>query len=278
MLSYQHGYHAGNFADVLKHSVLLAIIKSLHKKDKPYSVIDVHAGDGVYDLSGPMANKTGEYKDGIGRLFEHDDLPELIADYIQAVRAIQPDQELTRYFGSSAWIADSLREQDKAICAEAHPQVFDHLSHSLPEKSNLSLHHGNGFDVLRASFAELQGRGLAIMDPSYEVSEDFSQVSEAWGLLQKHWRNAVQVIWYPLLGHKPIAAWRDLLIKRAGNECLRVELTVSAPEDGGMYGTGLLIRNPPWGLQDSLQEALPYLAEQLAQGHSDWMLQLSGAD
>lgn len=274
MLSYQHGYHAGNFADVLKHAVLLALLAALHKKDKRYSVIDLHAGDGVYDLSSVEAQKTGEYRDGIGRLFAVDDAPVLVRRYLDAVRSIQPGDGLSRYYGSSAWVAERLREQDQAFFAEAHPQVFAALSSHFPDADNRELFHGDGFELLDARFSQLQGRGLAIIDPSYETSEDFSNTSRAWAALHKHWRNAMHLLWYPLLAHKPVALWRDRLLQTAGSECLRIELSVMASDASGMTGSGLLLRNPPWGLQEELEEALPYLAELLSQGEPSWVLHL----
>lgn len=258
MLSYQHEYHAGNFADVHKHLCLRVLFESLLKKDKPFCFIDCHAGSGRYDLQSPEANKTGEFAKGIANIWGRREFPDSTAAYLAAVTSLNPDGLLHHYPGSPELARQWLRPQDAAILFELHPQAQQVLRRHFGSDHRFSLHARDSYEGLPALVPPAIKRGLVLLDPSYEIKEEYQQVVELVTRAQRRWANAIYAIWYPLL---PAGRHRELLrrLKQSGMKKILVsEWTISEPGDtGGMYGSGLAIVNTPWQADEALEAALP---------------------
>ena len=269
MLSYQHEYHAGNFADVHKHLCLRVLFEALCRKDKPFCYIDCHAGAGRYDLGGPEARKTAEYTGGIGPLWECRTQPAsgTVAAYLDAVARLNPDGELRYYPGSPALAQQWLRPQDRALLLELHPQAQQRLKRNIREDSRIGVHTRDCYEGLTALVPPPIRRGLVLLDPSYEVKQEYRQIAALAVCAHKRWANAIYAIWYPLL---PAARQRALLaaLEQSGMpRILLTELTVADGTDqSGMYGSGMAIVNAPWQIDNTLAALLPAVANRLAPG------------
>lgn len=248
MLSYQHIYHAGNFADVQKHALLGLLLKTLCAKTPRLTVLDTHAGRGVYDLASEEAQKTAEAENGALHFWRSKTLP---AEYAPVVEALNPDGALRFYPGSAKIARDLLRAQDKLVCIERHPGEFKELQETLGGREDTQLLQDDGFRALVDMSPPPGGKGLAVIDPSYEIKNEYAELAKQLKLAWKKWPAGVFMVWYPIL---PAGLHMNLLngIRAAGihdvlvNE-IRLEET---PEEGfHMYGTGVIIINPPWPQQ-----------------------------
>ena len=272
MFAYQHGFHAGNFADVLKHVVMLALLDSLRRKDKPFFVLDTHGGDGLYALDSAQALKVGEYRDGVGRLWGGRGLHPAIDAWLDAVAVENPDGELRRYPGSPRLIAQRLREKDRLVVVEGHNSVFPRLAENLQGMSGARAEHGDGYRALKAHLPPACGRGLVLIDPSYETRGEYQRLNEALRLIHKRFRQGLVAVWYPLLSNKPAEPWLREVAGLGIADILVAELSVSAASaERGLYGSGMLLVNPPWGLGELLRELLPLLHASLSpSGAGSW--------
>ena len=269
MLSYRHAYHAGNHADVLKHLVLVAIVRYLGEKPAPFWIIDTHAGAGRYALESEHAKKLGEWRDGIGRLWTGGDLPPAAVDYVNQVKALNPDGRLRHYPGSP-WLARQLlREGDRLRLFEMHGTDHRLLQECFAGTGRqVTIAAGDGFAGLRAILPPPPRRALVLIDPSYETRPDYAAVVKALQEALKRFATGTYAVWYPLLA-KPEARQLPARLKGLGAPSwLNATLEVKAPaKDGfGMHGSGMFIINPPWTLEKTLHETLPALAALLAQG------------
>ncbi len=268
MLSYRHSFHAGNHADVLKHLVLLRLLAHLNRKDGAYWVIDTHAGSGRYDLTGPQAQKLGEFREGIGRLWTREDLPAPLAEYVARVRDLNPDGRLAHYPGSP-WLAwKALRSQDRLRLFELHSSDSRLLQDCFREAGRqVTVTAGDGIAGLKALLPPPPRRGLVLIDPSYETREDYGAVVKALRDSQQRFATGTYALWYPLLARSESRELPRRLRKLPLRSWLDVSLTVAAPRsDGlGMQGSGVFVITPPWTLEAELRECLPLLAAVLGQ-------------
>jgi 23S rRNA (adenine2030-N6)-methyltransferase len=273
MLSYRHVFHAGNHADVLKHTVLLAVLGYLNQKDKPYWVVDTHAGAGGYRFDAGRAKTHAEYEEGIGRLWEckDSDLPPLLADYVAAVRIDNPDGQLRRYPGSPLLALRAMRPQDRLRLFELHPADVKLLADAViavaPDaQKRVAIRQEDGFEGLKALLPPPTRRGMVIIDPAYEDKRDYAKVVAALKEGLQRFATGTYLIWYPLLQRNESIQLAGRL-KKAAPDWLNVTLTVKAPgADGlGMHGSGMFVVNPPWTLAASLREILPWLTTTLTQ-------------
>lgn len=267
MLSYRHGFHAGNFADVFKHTVLVALLRALACKDAGFTVLDTHAGAGGYDLAGPQAARTGEHRDGIGRLWsQHPDEPAL-ADYLDRIRACNGDGELAHYPGSPFLVAELLRPQDRLIACELHPADHAALRAVLGRRAGVAVHRRDGFEALGALLPPTPRRGLVFMDPPYELARDWDRVVDGVAMVHRRWPQGLVSVWYPLIGHERAARLRRRIRELALPATLDMELAVAATDAPiGMHGCGMLVLNAPWQFDAAIRPALAMLARELAQG------------
>lgn len=266
MLSYRHAFHAGNHADVLKHWVLVCLMRYLAKKDKPYWVIDTHAGAGAYGLDGGYAARNAEWAQGIARLWERTDLPPELADYVGLVKAMNPQGRLNFYPGSPYLAWKLLRPQDRLHLFELHPTDGDLLEKTFQAaRRQVRVTRADGFAGLKGLLPPPPRRALVLMDPSYEDKRDYGRVVEALKDSLTRFATGTYALWYPLL-QRPEAQRLPPRLHALKAPWLDVRLTVKRPDkDGfGMHGSGLFLVNPPWTLAATLKTCMPVLQEALA--------------
>lgn len=266
MLAYRHAFHAGNHADVLKHCVLQQILLYMNQKDKPYWVIDTHAGAGMYSLSSEYANTKSEYLNGVARLWDQDDLPPVLADYIQLVQQCNSRGDWSLYPGSPEVIRRSIRADDRLRLFELHPTDYEILEQHFDRDRQVKVFKGDGFASLKALLPPPTRRAVVFMDPPYEIKSDYQKVIQSLEEGFSRFAEGVYVIWYPILSRgdhlKMIESMRAL-----SEKTLNISITVQEPDEKGfgMLGSGLFIINPPWVLKETMQSVMPYLVNQLAQ-------------
>jgi 23S rRNA (adenine2030-N6)-methyltransferase len=268
MLSYRHAFHAGNHADVLKHFIEVQLLRYLAQKDKPFWYIDTHAGAGCYALDSGYATQNAEYESGIARLWNRDDLPAPLADYVALVKRINPDGEMKLYPGSPLVALEMLREQDKMRLFELHPTDSELLQENFAgQGSQVLMQTADGFGALKALLPPPPRRALVLIDPPYEDKQDYQRVVSALREGLQRFANGVYAVWYPQLQRAEARQLPEQLKHLPVKSWLHVALGVQGlSADGfGMHGSGIFVLNPPWLLHGALQEVMPYLVKHLGQ-------------
>ena len=276
-MNYRHAFHAGNHADVLKHLVISRIIALLSRKEAPFAYLDSHAGIGLYDLQGDQATRTGEWLEGIARLWQAADLPEATADYFGVLRDLNPDGALRYYPGSPELARQLSREQDRVLLNEKHPQDGQLLKDNMKGDRRVAVHLGEGWHVPRALLPVAEKRALLLIDPPFEQADELQRCVAALDEAIGRMRQTVVAIWYPIKDERQLKRFYQGLEKSSAPKLLRAELFVHAPDDANrLAGSGLAIANAPWGLEDELKQLLPWLAGKLAQSQGsfrlDWLI------
>ncbi|RUT97901.1 23S rRNA (adenine(2030)-N(6))-methyltransferase RlmJ [Mesorhizobium sp. USDA-HM6] len=279
-MNYRHAYHAGNFADVVKHAVLCRLVEYLKQKDKAFRVIDTHAGIGRYDLASVEAGKTGEWQGGVGRLFEATIEPQaaaLLQPYLQAVRAENPDGGLRRYPGSPLVVRHLLRKQDRLTAIELHPQDAARLKAIFAGDFQTRVIELDGWLALGAHLPPKEKRGLVLVDPPFEEEGEFPRLVENLRRAHRRWPGGIYALWYPIKDRKAVAAFRAALKETGIPKLLDIgfEIRPSSAEPS-LDGSGLVIVNPPFTLEGELRIMLPALhrllaAEQPSRWTIDWL-------
>ncbi|MDD4927764.1 MAG: 23S rRNA (adenine(2030)-N(6))-methyltransferase RlmJ [Gallionella sp.] len=266
MLSYRHAFHAGNHADVLKHFIEMQLLRYLAQKDKPFWYIDTHAGAGCYKLDSGYATQNAEYESGIARLWEREDMPAPLADYVALVKSINPDGQLRLYPGSPLVAQALLREGDKMRLFELHPSDSELLRENFAGQGVL-MQTADGFGAFKALLPPPPRRALVLIDPPYEDKQDYQRVVSALGEGLKRFPGGVYAVWYPQLQRNDARQLPEQLKRLPVKSWLHVSLSVQAPgEDGfGMHGSGMFVLNPPWNLHAAMQQVMPYLVKHLGQ-------------
>lgn len=266
LLSYLHGFHAGNHADVFKHAILTCLLDALIRKPKPLVYLESHAGAGCYDLTDARALKTGESSLGIGRLWPRRQAFPQLARYLETIARLDPDGGTRLYPGSPMLAAELLRPDDRLILMERHPAEARTLETRLGADRRIGIHRRDGLEGMPALVPPKPSRGLVLIDPPYEQVSEYRAVADALIRAHGRWPTGVYALWYPRLGRARDRS--DLLLERiqgAIPDGLVCELSVRpASDDLGMHGSGMLILNPPWGVDEGLRELLPRLAAVLA--------------
>lgn len=271
MFSYRHAFHAGNHADVLKHSILVNVLDYFNQKDNPWWLIDTHAGAGLYDLRSDWAMQKGECIDGLDRLLSATQHPDLIQRYLEEVQYFNTDGHANFYPGSP-WLAlRALRTRDRLRLFELHPTEIDVLSQNLKEEGQLNgrqtqVFHKDGFDGLKALLPPPTRRAIVIIDPSYEDKNDYKRTLQTLQDAIKRFATGCYMVWYPLVQRRE-AHDMARAMERLTTPWVHASLTVRKPSaDGfGLYGSGMFIVNPPWTLHGELKQTLPWLKKVLAQ-------------
>lgn len=263
MLSYRHAFHAGNYADVLKHATLVQILRYMTQKDKPLCYLDTHAGAGFYSLKSPEAAKTGESERGIGLLWQVPELPSALADY-RACVAAACGRHLTAYPGSPWFAQHLLRADDRLVLCELHPADRAQLERTFRGSANARCYAEDGWAKSLALTPPPERRGLVLIDPSYEVKDDYRKAAEHLAALYRKFATGVYAIWYPIAD----PARTETLLKRVRNSGVRriLRLEIGLTRDHlqpGMTGTGMLVVNPPWNLAETMAPALQWFAARL---------------
>jgi 23S rRNA (adenine2030-N6)-methyltransferase len=264
-MNYRHAFHAGNFADVVKHIVIARILTHLREKATPFRVIDTHAGEGIYDLAGEEASRTGEWRDGIGRVADARlpaETADLVAPYLAAVRASNRADELRYYPGSPMLARHLLRPQDHLIACELEPRAAAALSRNLRGSPVAKVMDIDGWLALNAYVPPRERRGLVIVDPPFEQPDDLNRLADGVTAAWRKWPTGIYLMWYPLKDRGDVDRFVRKL-RRAGMEkCIRFEFAVAAPRpDGGLQACGLVVVNPPWRLAAEIQTFAPVLVD-----------------
>lgn len=266
-MNYRHAYHAGNFADVHKHLTLLALIEVLQRKDTPILVMDTHAGAGLYSLRGGDAARTGEWREGIGRIFAEAKAPAAVCNYMAQVRALNADGILRLYPGSPVLAANVLRKQDRLILCELEPGTHALLKTALKGGQGIAIHQRDGWEALKALLPPKDiKRGLVLIDPPYEVNGEYERLADALVSTHKRWRQGVLVGWFPIKA-RPIIDRLLRQLRAAGlPDLLYSELCIHAPTTGTrLNGSGMVIVNAPWKLDATLRESTLWLHDRVHQ-------------
>jgi 23S rRNA (adenine2030-N6)-methyltransferase len=263
-MNYRHAFHAGNFADVWKHLILVLCLDHLNKKEAPYRVLDVFAGIGGYRLDSEAATRSPEWRDGIGRVWEATDHPPSVARYAAAVAAAGDGPGT--YPGSPAFIASAMRAQDKALLCELHNEDVETLRANFAPYKGMKIEHRDAWEAVRAHLPPVERRGLVLIDPPFEKAGEFDRLIGALEEGLARWATGTFLLWHADKDAFVTSQYRAALAT-TGARLLAADLHVAAPhESTGLVGCGLTIANPPFGLEDALREAGPYLAALLARG------------
>ena len=282
-MNYRHIYHAGNFADVFKHAILCLIARHLRDKDKPFYLLDTHAGIGRYDLRSPEAEKTGEYQRGILRLLAEPNPPPELADYLAVIAALNGTSRLTAaglrwYPGSPRILSAALRPQDRLAVVELHPADCDSLAREFAGDPQVSTHCMDGYQALKAFLPPPERRGLVIVDPPFEQSDEFQRLAQGLQQAHRRWATGIYALWYPIKSRRPVAAFHDAIAGTGIRRVMVAELMIRAGDDPEQFnGCGLLIVNPPWQLMAQVQTLVEFLAPLFGQqgaapGRVDWLV------
>jgi 23S rRNA (adenine2030-N6)-methyltransferase len=267
MLAYRHAFHAGNHADVLKHVVLIQLLRHMNLKDKAYRVVDTHAGAGGYALDSPQALKKAEYQQGISRLWGRTDTPEPVADYLRLVGELNGDGQLRQYPGSPMLARRLMRPQDELRLFELHPSDHEALHALFGTSRRVAVQQVDGFAALKSQLPPPSRRAVVLIDPSYEGLGEYTRVPGALRDALNRFAQGVYMVWYPVVGKRGAAAMVQELTALAPHGWLHARLSVQ-PTDAlgyGLAGSGIFVINPPYTLHAQLQTTLPWLASALAQ-------------
>ena len=287
-MHYRHAYHAGNFADVLKHVVLSALVDALKAKPTPFAVIDTHAGSGCYALEGKEAEKTGEWRDGIGRLLFPDvgphattggTLPPLLRHWLDGLLALPGNEQGLKFYpGSPLQAANAMRATDSAQLCELHPEEASRLRELFQHDRRVHVHQRDGYEALKALLPPKEKRGLVLIDPPYEAQEaEYRQIEQALKTALTRWPTGIYAIWYPIKQRSQVQPFLRWLGHCGVRRVLRAELLVH-PDDSPLRlnGSGMAILNAPWQLDETLREPVQAMArllsqERPAQWRLDWL-------
>jgi 23S rRNA (adenine2030-N6)-methyltransferase len=266
-MNYRHAYHAGNFADVQKHAVLALVIEHLKRKEGAFRYVDTHSGIGVYDLGSVQAEKTGEWQDGIGRVLAAANPPAELEPYLRAVDSVNPGGGVLHYPGSPAVVAALARPIDKLALCELHPEDAATLRRAFARDGRVGVHHMDGYVALKAMLPVPERRGMVLIDPPFEVRDEFAQMRKGLAQALKRWPTGLYGLWYPIKAREPVARFHADLAMLGLPKALVAEVMVhdgDAPDR--LNGAGLVLVNPPWKLDEALGTLLPWLAATLAPG------------
>jgi 23S rRNA (adenine2030-N6)-methyltransferase len=278
-MNYRHAFHAGGFADVHKHSILARVLLYLRQKPAAFRVIDTHAGAGCYDLGGPEPSRGGEWHHGIERVWEarrRGPPCELLAPYLDAVAAVNPDGQLRNYPGSPLIAKSLMRPQDRLVACELEPASANLLAAALRGDRRAKALAIDGWTAAAAYVPPRERRGLGLIDPPFEGAADFTQLSNVLAVAHRKWPTGTYLLWYPVKDRGAPDALARRLKKLNLLNMLRCELTIGSPRaEGGLVGSGLIVVNPPFTLEQDLRALMPALCGILspdAAGTTDWLV------
>ncbi len=261
-MNYRHAYHAGNFADVVKHLALVAVIGHLKRKDKPFVVIDTHAGRGLYDLQSEEASKTGEADAGIRRLGGLESETPLLADYLKLARAFGAE----RYPGSPLFAAQLLRPQDRLVAVEKHDEEARALTRVLAPFVRARVMQADGYERLIALLPPPERRGVVLIDPPYEAPDEFEQAARIFAQAYRRFATGIYLLWFPIKSASAAGAFCAEVLAAGVTKALRIDIDTGKSEGDRLHAAGLLIVNPPFGVEDELRRVLAVVSPKLAQG------------
>jgi 23S rRNA (adenine2030-N6)-methyltransferase len=260
-MNYRHIYHAGNFADVLKHCVLIALSQSLQKKNSPIFYLDTHAGVGKYDLTTAIAKKTREYENGIARIYHLRNCPSAVSVYKSIVRSVNPQTKTLHFYPGSPLITRALmRAQDEMVLTELHKDDVQTLKDNFYQDKQVAVHHTDGYQGLKAFLPPKEGRGLILIDPPFEVENEFAQITDGLQAALKRFPAGVYLVWFPIKNQGEVSNFYAELKNIKCKNILAIELTVSERAvNSGLTSCGLVIVNVPWQFEIELKPVVSWL-------------------
>ena len=264
MLSYRHSYHAGNHADVLKHIVLTLCINALKEKEKPFLYLDTHSGAGRYLLQSEHAEKTGEFLSGINLIWQQSDTPELLNTYLSVLKRYNPFDNLKYYLGSPLIAKQLLREQDKLNLTELHPTDYPLLRQEFSKDKRAKVLREDGFAQLKSKLPPESRRGIILIDPSYEIKDDYQKIPKALLEAYKRFATGIYLIWYPVVSRTQTQKMIDEIVNLGIKKISQFEFAIKPDNNQkGMTASGMIVINPPWKLQQQMQTIMPWLKNTL---------------
>lgn len=274
-MNYRHAFHAGNFADVFKHAIVARILIYLMRKDAPLRYLDTHGGTGLYDLGDERAVRTGEWRDGIARLLRASppaDVGALLADWLAVVGAGDKEGRPAIYPGSPALAQRLLRTQDRLTVCDLHDEDVRTLARKLGRDRRLKVIGIDGYTALKAYVPPVERRGLVLVDPPFEATDEFKRMAAAVAAAWQKWPTGVYALWYPVKDQKIVDAFYDELAEAGVTKLLRAELDVGRSDEAStrLSACGMAIINPPHTLSADIEILAPWLAEVMAQGRPRW--------
>lgn len=281
-MNYRHDYHAGNVADVFKHLVLIRLLAAMRRKDKPFCYLDTHAGSAAYSLAGEAARRTGEWQEGIGRLWNVDAGDGPLADLLATVAALPDNQGSSipaAYPGSGTIAGAWLRPDDRAVLCEWLPDVARALKADFAGDRRVAVHHRNGYEGLSAFLPPAERRGVVLIDPPFEDRDEFERLRRAVVMAHRRWDTGVIAAWYPLKDRRQADRFLAGLASAGIRRRLIVEFApLPADVPGRLFGSGLAIVNPPWQVDEELRAALPALMTHLTDdpARASWRVEPHG--
>lgn len=273
MLSYRHAFHAGNFADVLKHSVLSLVLDYMTRKEKGFCYIDSHSGAGMYQLADEYAQKTGEYKNGIAKIINDVNAPQALEPYLSLINSLNLNSELDIYPGSPGVAKAFVRRQDSSHLFELHPSDIQHLEDFCQRWRKVFVKQSDGYKGVLGLIPPPSRRGVVLIDPPYELKEDYQKAVSTIVKAYNKFSTGTYIVWYPVVKRHFIEQMEKDFRNSDVKNLLQVEFCLeNDTEEYGMTGTGLFIVNPPWQLTSQLEEVLPYMKDKLGNGNTSYTL------
>ena len=266
-MNYRHIFHAGSFTDVMKHAVVALILERLRTKETPFGVLDTHAGIGRYDLTSQQAGRTVEYLGGIARVMAAaGTLPPELEPYLNAVRELNPEPDRLRWYPGSPRLARQLmRPQDRLLLAELHPEDVETLRREFARDRNTSVQHMDGYHAIKAHLPLKERRGMVLVDPPFEVTDEFERMTKALVTGHGRWPTGIYALWYPIKERPAVWRFHEALERTGIRRILNAELTIHEEDTHQrLNGCGMIVVNPPWQLDQNLEVALPALHEAMA--------------
>lgn len=272
-MNYRHDFHAGNFADVVKHVLLVMLLERMLEKPQPICVLDVHAGGGFYDLRSDAAQRSGEFRHGVLRLLDRANAPPGVAAYLALLRHFNPSGGMDVYPGSPALAREMLRANDRLVLNELEPNTLRALRRCLGADRRVAIHSRDAYEAMGALLPPDPRRGLLLVDPPFEQKEEFERMASSLVAAYRRWPTGRYLVWYPLKTRDAAGSLFERL-RSARAEGFALEFHVgSADESGGLAACGLAVLNPPWRLDTDLEDCLPWLTAILARGQgARWLL------
>lgn len=277
MLSYRHAFHAGNFADVLKHSVLSLVLDYMTRKEKGFCYIDSHSGAGMYQLADEYSQKTGEYKNGIAKIINDENAPEPLEPYLSLINTLNlspSNGELDIYPGSPGIAKAFVRRQDSSHLFELHPTDIQHLEEFCQRWRKVFVKQSDGYKGVLGLLPPPSRRGVVLIDPPYELKEDYQKAVKTIIKAYTKFSTGTYILWYPVVRRELVEQMSETFTNSSVKNLLQVEFCLESDTDEyGMTGTGLFIVNPPWQLSAQLDEILPYMKAKLGKSESSYTLE-----
>jgi 23S rRNA (adenine2030-N6)-methyltransferase len=265
MLAYRHQFHAGAFADVFKHALLVRLLLALRRKDKPFVYVDTHAGAGRYDLEHAWARKNAEFRDGIARIFDRNDIPQLAVPYLKAVRAENADGLLRYYPGSPRIARRFLRPGDRAVLSELNKKDCAELEKLFERDRQVTVRLMDGYQSLKAHLPPKERRGLVLIDSSFDRANEFARLAEALRGAHQRWATGIYALWFPLMEPAAMQSFEHRIVASGIRRILWLDLRLGAGYQAAkLGGCGMVIVNPPYGFAAEAATLLDWLKRALA--------------